>query len=172
MSERASSGVGAAHYAGRFAHRGFTSRGPQPGETPEAIARSRADQSDAVTTKEPARILLVDATLALHESHLSLLRSIPAIVETLTSCADMYLHEERDYALVLLALHSEPRETAEAANFVRHRWGAARILLLEGESAMIDDWLYDERVDPHLHPARLREAAIRLMTEEEYWISA
>ncbi|HTW80665.1 MAG TPA: hypothetical protein VME23_14055 [Terracidiphilus sp.] len=128
--------------------------------------KNRADQALCVTRTKPARILLVDAALALQESHLLLLRSIPAIVEALTSCADMYLHKEHGYALVILVLHSKSRETAEAAHFVRQRWSAARILLLESESAMIDDWLYDERVDPHSHPATLLEAAIRLMTED------
>jgi hypothetical protein len=100
------------------------------------------------------------------------LRSIPAIVETLASCADMYLREEHGYALVILVLHSKSTETAEAAHFIRHRWSAARILLLDGESVMIDDWLYDERIDPNVHPATVRGAAIRLMTEEKHWIAA
>jgi hypothetical protein len=113
--------------------------------------------------KKPARILLVDGARALHESHLLLLRSIPAIVETLVSCADMYLHKDHDYELVILVLHSESRETAEAASFIRNRWRTARILLLEGESARIDDWLYDERIDPCLHPRMVLEAATRLM---------
>jgi hypothetical protein len=101
-----------------------------------------------------------------------MLRSIPAIVETLASCAEMYLHEEDAFTLVILVLHPRSTETAEAAQFVRHRWSAARILLLERESAAIDDWLYDERVDPHMHPAFVREAAVRLITEENYWIPA
>jgi hypothetical protein len=118
------------------------------------------------------RILLVDAALALHELHLMLLRSIPAVVDTLISSADMYFHQGQAYALVILAFFPRSRETTEAADFVRHRWSAARILLLERESAMIDDWLYDERVDPHLHPATLREAAIRLTAQEDYWFPA
>ena len=73
---------------------------------------------------------------------------------------------------MILVLHSRSGETAEAAHFVRHRWSAARILLLDGESDMIDDWLYDKRIDPHLHPATLREAAIQLMDAEKYWIPA
>jgi len=88
------------------------------------------------------------------------------------SCADLYRHEKRGYALVILALHSKSRETSEAAHFIRNRWSAARILLLEGESTAIDDWLYDERIDPYLHPAAVREAAKRLMAEEKYWIPA
>lgn len=78
----------------------------------------------------------------------------------------MYLHEERAYALVILVLGPQSRETAEAAHFVRHRWSGARILLFESEPAVIDDWLYDERVDPNLHPSIVREAAVRLMPGE------
>jgi hypothetical protein len=100
------------------------------------------------------------------------LRSIPAIVEAAASCADMYLHKGHAYALVILVFPPKSREMTEAADYVRHRWSAARILLLESESAMIDDWLYDERIDRHLHPTTLREAAIRLVAEEEYWIPA
>jgi hypothetical protein len=166
----ASSGVGAV-YAEHPAHQGLDRR-RRPPDSPEVTTLNRSDQSLAVTAKKPFRILLVDAALALHESHLSLLRAIPATVKTLTCCADMYVHREHDYVLVILVLPSESRETAEAAQFVRRRWSTARILLLEGEAATIDDWLYDERVDPRSHPATLREAAIRLMTEEKYWASA
>src|SRR5579863_7588242 len=93
----ATSGVGAIHRADRFAKRGFDPRRPQPGGSSEATTLNRADQPAVVTAKKPARILLVDAGLALQESHLLLLRSIPAIVETLVSSADMYLHEEHGY---------------------------------------------------------------------------
>jgi hypothetical protein len=159
----ASSGDGGIHHANRIAHRGFDPRLLQPVGTPEAATLNRAEQDLVVTTKTPPRILLVDAALALLESHLLLVRSIPAIVETLASFADMYLHEERGYALVILALHPKSRESSEAAHFVRHRWSTARILLLASEPAMIDDWLYDDRIDPHLDPATICEAAIRLL---------
>lgn len=156
---------------------GFTRPGCNPlhlqprGSSDEATL-SRASRSLVVSARRQPRILLVDVALALNELHLELLRAIPAIVETLASCADMFLHEEDAYGLVILVLHTQPRETAEVADFVRHRWSAARILLLENESAVIDDWLYDERVDPHPHPATVRDAAIRLMTEERHWIQA
>ena len=133
---------------------------------------NRDDVSLSVSAKEPHRILLLDATRAVRERHLELLRSIPAIVEALPSCADLYLHEEHAYSLVILMLHTHSRETAQVAEFVRHRWRSARILLLESESPLIDDWLYDERVDPHLHPTTLREAAIRLMTQKEHGVPA
>jgi hypothetical protein len=168
----ASTGVGAVHHADRLGHGGFDLRRQQLAGLPEVTMLNRADQPLVVTATRPARILLVDAALALHESHLMLLRSIPAIVEILASCADLYLHQEHGYWLVILVLHPQSRETAEAAHFVRRRWSGARILLLESESAMIDDWLYDERVDPHLHPDTLREAAIRLMTGDKYRIQA
>ncbi len=158
--------------ADRFARPGFDPRHPQPRGSSEATTLSRVGRTVAVPTREPPRILLVDAAPALYDLHITLLRSIPAFVEKLVSRADMYLHEEDAYALVILALHLQARETAEVAHFVRHRWSAARILLLECESAAIDDWLYDERVDPHPHPATVRDVAIRLMTEEKHWIPA
>jgi hypothetical protein len=155
------------YYADRFERRGLDRRCPQPRGPFEVDALNESDRSLVVSTEKSLRILVVDAALALHQMHLVLLRSIPAIVETLASCAEMYLHEEHAYALVILVLEPQSRETAEAAQFVRHRWSGARILLLERESAEIDDWLYDERVDPHLHPAAVYEAAIRLMAEEK-----
>lgn len=167
----ASSGVGAFHHD-RSPRRGFGPGRPQTAGSSEVTTHNRADQSLVNTAKKPPRILLVDAALALCELHLLLLRSIPAIVVTLASCEDLYLHEEPTYALVILVLHSQLSETAEAARFVRHRWSGARILLLESEPAAIDDWLYDERIDPRLHPATVREAAIRLMTDEKYWTPA
>lgn len=172
LTRSASSGDGAAHHADRFVQRGLDPRPPQSPGLSEVTTQNRANRSIVVTAREPARILLVDAALALNESHVSLLRSIPAIVVILTSYADMYLHEEHGYALVILALHPQARRDCEAARFVRRRWSAARVLLLESESALIDDWLYDERVNPNSHPATLREAAIRQMTEAKYWIQA
>ena len=156
----------------RFAREGFDSCPPQLGGSSEARALNRADVPFIVSSKKPPRILLLDATLALRKYHLDLLRSIPAIVETLASCADMYLHQEEAYALVILMLRAHSREVAEVAEFVRHRWRSARILLLESESPVIDDWLYDERVDPHLHPTTLRETAIRLLSQELHRVPA
>ena len=72
--------------------------------------------------------------------HLVPLRSIPAIVESLVFCADMHLPEKHAYTLVILVLDLQARETAEAAHFVCRRWSASRILLVERESAAIDDW--------------------------------
>ncbi len=144
----------------------------QPRGSSDERTLSRASRSLVVSPRRQPRILLVDVALALNELHLELLRSIPAIVETLPSCADIYLHEEHAYSLVILMLHTRSRETAQVAEFVRHRWRSARILLLECESPEIDDWLYDERVDPHLHPTTLREAAIRLMTQKEHGVPA
>ena len=158
ITSGASSNVGGLN-SNRFAREDFDLSRPQPGGSSEATALNRADVSLVVSAKKLPRILLVDATLALREFHLELLRSIPAIVETLASCADMYVHEERAYALVILMLHTHSREMAEGAEF-------------ESESPVIDDWLYDERVDPCLHPTTLREAAIRLVTQEEYRVPA
>jgi 6-phosphogluconolactonase (cycloisomerase 2 family) len=139
LTKTASSGVGAVDHGDRFAHGGFYPRCQQAGESAHATTLKGADQRLVATAKKPARILLVDAALALHESHLLLLRSIPAVVKTLASCADMYLHDEDDYALVILVLNSELRVAAEVAHFVRHRWVAARILLLEDSYTTIDD---------------------------------
>jgi hypothetical protein len=155
-----------------FARGRFDFRHKQPGRPSEVSGLNGGDGSLVVSAKKVPRILLVDTALTLHELHLELLRSIPAMVETLASCSDIYLHEEDAYELVILVLQPQATETAEVAHFVRHRWSAARILLFESESAVIDDWLYDERVDPHPRPATLRDVAIRLMTEEKYWIPA
>jgi hypothetical protein len=164
----ASSGDDALYDVDRFSRRGFDPRRTQLGISPQTTTPNPADQPVNFSANTPARILLVDGSFTLSESHLLPLQSIPAIVETLGSCADMYLHKGHGYALVILFLHCNPSETAEAAHFVRHRWNAARILLLESESAVIDDWLYDERVDPHSHPATLCEAAIRLMAKGKW----
>ncbi|MGD0891416.1 MAG: hypothetical protein ABR923_07775 [Terracidiphilus sp.] len=137
-----------------------------------ATTMNRAEQSDLVPAKIQVRILLVDVAQTLEDSHLLLLRSIPAMVERLACCADMYVHKGCGYALVILALHPGSRETSDVANYVRHRWRSARILLLQGESTTIDDWLYDERIDPQLHPAIVCETAIRLITEERFSASA
>jgi len=158
--------------ADHFARRDFDAQAPQPRWASEVNTMSRADRSIIVSAKKRPRILLCDAALALDELYLMLLRSIPAIVEAVTSCADMYVHKEQAYALVILVLPPKSSETTEAAHFVRHRWSSARILLLESEVAAIDDWLYDERIDPNLDPATVREAAIRLIAEEGHLFPA
>jgi len=167
----ASTGVGDIR-AHSFARRGFYPSGPQPPESFEVPSLVRPGGTLVVSAEKPARILLVDVALALYDMHTTVLRSIPAFVEKLVSCADMYLHKGEAYAVVILVLHPQAAETAEVAHFVRHRWSAARILLLESESAVIDDWLYDERVDPNSNPTTIRDAAIRLITEEKHWIPA
>jgi len=171
LASGTSSGLCVIH-SDRIARGSFDCLHPQPGRPSEVTALNGADESLVISATKPPRILLVDAALALYELHITLLQSIPASVEKLPSCADMYLHQEDAYALVILGLHPQARETAEVAQFVRHRWSAARILLLESESAVIDDWLYDERVDPYPNPSAVRDAAIRLMTEENHWIPA
>jgi hypothetical protein len=166
-----SSGFDAAH-AGGFAPRGSDARRTQPSGSYAPATVNRVDRSLTVSAEGRPRILLADAAFTLHELHLVLLRSISAIVETLASCTDLYFHEGRVYALIILVLHPQSKETAEAAHFVRHRWSAARILLLGSESAAIDDWLYDDRVDLHSHPSMVCDAAIRLMTEGKVWTPA
>ena len=84
----------------------------------------------------------------------------------------MYRHEGRGYALVILALHAEPREAPEAAHFARRQWNEARVLLLEDESTAMDDWLYDERVGPPFNPVAVSAAAKRLMAEQAIWSPA
>ncbi len=158
--------------ADRSALRGFSPGLPQPAGSRSVIMLNRANQFPPVPAEQPPRILLVGAALALRELHVALLRSIPAIVESLGSGVDMHRHKGGAYALVVLMLRQQSREMAEAAHFVRRHWGAARILLLESESGVIDDWLYDERVDPDSSPAIMRETAIRLVTGEAYWIRA
>ena len=165
VTARVSSSLGAARID-RFARPGFDSRRLQSGESSEATALNRPGQPLVDSAEKQPRILLVGAVLALHELHLMLLRSIPAVVEILASYAEIYLHEEHAHALVILVPHPQSRETAEAAHFVRRRWNAAKTLLIGSEPEVIDDWLYDERVDPQLPPATMREATIRLMTEE------
>jgi hypothetical protein len=59
------------------------------------------------------------------------------------------------------------RKASEAADFARHRWAAAKILLLEGQCAVIDDWLYDERVGLEFSPVAICDAAKRLLVKEE-----
>lgn len=89
---------------------GFDPGRPQSGKLSETTTLHRAEHPVVGTAKTLPRILLVDATLELHELHLLLLRSIPAMVETLASCADLYLHQAPHYALVILVLHpNQPR---------------------------------------------------------------
>jgi hypothetical protein len=109
ISGGASSRVGGLK-SNRFAREDFDPCRPQPGGSSEATALNRAEVSLTGSAKEAPRILLVDATLALREFHLELLRSIPSIVESLAFCAETYVHEGHGYALVVLMLHTHSRE--------------------------------------------------------------
>jgi len=123
----------------------------------------RFTDAPLVSVQSSPSILVVNAALSLHESHVQFIRAIPAIVEIVPSCADLYSHSKRGYALVILALDREAGETTDAANFARQQWSTAKILLIEAERATIDDWLYDERVEPDCTAEAICDAAKRLL---------
>jgi hypothetical protein len=53
-------------------------------------------------------------------------------------------------------------ELEDSSRFVRRRWPHARILLVHGKNELLDDALYDERVDPNVTSENLSSTIQRL----------
>lgn len=120
----------------------------------------------ATAIRKADRVLLVSEAPIFLNLRALLLKSIPATVQCVESCHRLYGDGGRSYALIILALKPDSGETTEVALFCRRQWSTAKILLLAREDHTIDDWLYDERLDPLFNPAALLNAVKRLLTRE------
>lgn len=85
-------------------------------------------------------------------------------LEVVSGCRDLYQTEMNDGCEVAVLHHSlSLDELNDAAQFIRRRWPAARILLIRPEEWWIDDALYDERLVPDSNPELLLSAVERLV---------
>ena len=64
----------------------------------------------------------------------------------------------------LVVLHNvfSLSELEDSSRFVRRRWPHARILFVHGKNELLDDVLYDERVDPNVTSENLSSTIQRL----------
>lgn len=112
-------------------------------------------------------ILLVDANTDLRESRRLLLQSLSlTAVDAVPRFAEViHLIPESSFDLIVIALDPNEVEAADVAEFARHYWNKAKILLLGTLTGEWDDWIYDEIVDPHWSPSILMEAARNLLQQ-------
>jgi CheY-like chemotaxis protein len=110
------------------------------------------------------RLLLVEPDLELRESRSLLLSSLRLTVHAAGYHLDLFqlLHENR-YKLIVLELLRNEEYASQVAEFVRENWPEAKILLLGQSCGDLDDWLYDDIVDPCCNPAGIIQSAQRLL---------
>jgi hypothetical protein len=65
--------------------------------------------------------------------------------------------------LIVLDMSDEEEHASQIAEFVRANWPEAKILLLGQNCRHLDDWLYDDIVDPCCNPAGFMQSAQRLL---------
>jgi DNA-binding NtrC family response regulator len=110
------------------------------------------------------QILLVESDPELRESRRLLLSSLRLPVHAVDCHLEVFrLLRENRYTLIVLGLLHDEEHASQVAGFVRANWPAAKILLLGRGCGHLDDWLYDDIVDPCCNPAGLIQSAQRLL---------
>jgi hypothetical protein len=110
------------------------------------------------------QLLLVEADPGLCESRRLLLSSLGAQVHAVHCHLEVFhLIGENHYNLIVLDVLRDPEHASQVAEFARANWPAAKILLLGPGRGCLDDWLYDDLVDPYCNPAGVIEAAQSLL---------
>ena len=126
-----------------------------------------ADMASASTgvvhTPVPAhldRVLIVDSNLELQHSRRLLLSSLGLPVDTAAGVSDVFrLSRKIRYYVVVINGAGNDGQTATIAECVRARWPTARVLLLGESCGALEDWLYDDLVNPSNNPAGVVQSA-------------
>jgi CheY-like chemotaxis protein len=117
------------------------------------------------TAESVRRILLVDPDEELGRTRSLLLESLGHPVDRARNFAAIYsLHRDHRYCLVAVSVSAKISDLSTTLTTVRSSWPAARILLLGSSAIGIEDYQYDEMVNPAYHPADLVEVAHRLIS--------
>jgi len=109
------------------------------------------------------RVLLVDSDPGLRD--LSLLLNSPQLfVDAVRGYSEVFrLGDENRYTVVVLSERRNDHQTFQIAEYVRTRWPDAKILILGDSCGDLDDWLYDDIVDPTCNTAGFIQAVQRLL---------
>jgi hypothetical protein len=110
------------------------------------------------------QLLLVEPDPELRESRCLLLSSLRLTVHAVGYHLDLFqLLRENRYRLVVLELLRNEEHASQIAGFVRVNRPEAKILLLGQSCGDLDDWLYDDIVDPCCNPAGIVQSAQGLL---------
>jgi hypothetical protein len=110
------------------------------------------------------QILLIESDTELRESRCLLLSSLRLPVHAVGCHLEVFqLLRENRYTLIVLGLLHDEERASQVAGFARANWPAAKILLLGRSCGHLDDWLYDDIVDPCCNPAGFIQSAQRLL---------
>jgi hypothetical protein len=108
--------------------------------------------------------LLVESHSDLRESRRLLLSSLGLPVHAVGCPIEVFqLLRESHYTLIVLDLLNSEEYASHIPEFVRANWPGAKILLLGQSCGHLDDWLYDDVVDPCCNPAGLIQSAQHLL---------
>ncbi len=109
-------------------------------------------------------VLLVDPEPDLLDTRSLLLSSSHTSVHAIGSYAEVYrLPEPCCYNLIVLSIRPNEMQACHVAEYARHRWPNAKLLLLGENCGCLEDHLYDEIVNPCGNPAGFIRAAERLL---------
>jgi hypothetical protein len=126
-------------------------------------ANMMSTSADVVHTPVPAqldRVLIVDSNLELQHSRSLLLSSLGLPVDMAAGVSDVFrLSRKIRYHLVVINGIRSDGQAATIAECVRTRWPTARVLLLGESCGVLDDWLYDDLIDPGNGPAGVVQSA-------------
>jgi hypothetical protein len=110
------------------------------------------------------RVLLIASDRNLRYSRQLLTSSLGLAVDLATGPSEIFrMSREIRYNLVVLDRRGKEKQASQVAECVRTRWPKAKILLLGESSGDLDDWLYDDLVDPRGNPAVLVQFAQRML---------
>ncbi len=109
-------------------------------------------------------VLLVSPESDLLDTRHRLLSSSHISVHAIGNYAEVYqLPEHNRYNLIVLSIRPNQIQACHVAEYARHRWPKAKLLLLGENCGCFEDHLYDEIVNPCGNPSGLIQAAERLL---------
>lgn len=118
--------------------------------------------SPAILVGPVSSVLLVEKDDTLRDSRrLVLSRLHPGVQAVDSPVAVFNCAPDAAFRLVVIDM-SEPRAAERVAFYARRRWPKAKILLLGTSCGQLDDFLYDDLVDPCCNTAGFLEVSRRL----------
>lgn len=109
-------------------------------------------------------VLLVDSDSGTSCTRAHLLSACKVTVTPVTGYAEVSSSAQRStYDVVVISMGAGFEQVRDTAFHVRKSWPDAKILLLGKSTLNLDDPLYDDIVDPALHPAALVRSVMQLL---------
>lgn len=107
-------------------------------------------------------VMLIQRDDLLRESRRLVLSRIHPLVRVAEDLAGVFTCGPDVFFRLIVIDMSDPRSAERVAFYARRRWPRAKILLLGSSCAQLDDFLYDDIVDPGRNAAAFLEVSRRL----------